>query len=109
LPDLRIAVADAALAQVAVVGPDGSIGRRIGRRGDAPGEVAEVASLTQRGPDELVLWDGSRGRLVVFDTAGNFRETIATPPERTAGRGVLFPGFLADGSPVFPHQEPLGT
>lgn len=105
LPDHRVAVGDRVLAQVVVVELTGEVVRRFGQLGEGPGGFAEVSGLRQRDEDELVIWDGHWGRLVVFDTAGTFKETLQTPGLRTARVGMPFPGFLADGSPVFPRPD----
>lgn len=104
LPNRKIAIADGILDRVVVVGFSGTIVHRFGRRGNGPGEVDDVSGLRRRAKDEVVVWDDTRGQLVVFDTAGAFRETVQTPPLRTAQRLLRFPGFLGDGSPVLERR-----
>lgn len=105
LPDRKVAIGDQTLAQIAVVGSSGDLRHRFGRKGRGPGELSGLSGLRRRAEDELVVWDGARGQLVVFDTAGAFREQVQTPMLRTAQRMLPFPGFLADGSPIFERRE----
>lgn len=104
LPEEKVAIADRTLDRVVVVGFSGAVLHRFARRGEGPGEVGDVSGLRRRAEGELVIWDEHRGQLVVYDTAGTFRERIQTPPIRTAQRLLDFPGFLDDGSPVFQRR-----
>lgn len=107
--DRRVAIADRTLDQVVIVDSSGAVLHRFGRRGPGPGEIGDVSGLRRRAADELVIWDEYRGQLAVYDTTGTFREVVQTPRVRTSQRNLPFPGFLSDGSPVFPRRALVPT
>lgn len=62
----NVYVADWQAKHVFVLGPDLSLQRQVGRRGDGPGEFRQVSSVQVLPGDSLAVFDGTAGRLTVF-------------------------------------------
>jgi hypothetical protein len=105
LSDGAIAIADRGSGEVRLFDRSGSFVRRLGRRGQGPGEFVSLAHVRSVGKDSVVAVDGVGGRLTVFDAAGNVTRTFsatvqatgATPSQRPQAMTVL-PGSFADGA-----------
>jgi hypothetical protein len=103
-----IYVLDGQAQEVRVFRPDGTFSRRIGRRGQGPGELWGAAGLNL-GPDgRLWVWDPGQAGYSVFQLDGTF----VTRHQRLVS-GVVFPwrgefgpdGHLYDWSIAFPGRE----
>lgn len=69
-PDGRIAVPEPAAAQVRVYGPDGTLRRLLGRRGDGPGEFRRPMGVAFGDGGRLWATDADAPRVTRFDTSG---------------------------------------
>jgi len=85
-------VSDLHLDHVRVFNPDGTFDRKIGRRGEGPGEFAQAQLILLTNDGQLFVRDRRTHRVAVFDsvtdelldtlTLGHFQRS---PPELTAG------------------------
>ena len=76
----NVAIADQSDATIRVFGPDGRPIRSIGRKGQGPGEFADVSALAQCGPDSLYAFDYTLQRITVYDSAGILQRTVRARP-----------------------------
>lgn len=60
-------VTDNALDGIAVLAPDLTLEREVGRKGEGPGEFEWPATIQILEDDSLYVWDGSRFRVTVFE------------------------------------------
>lgn len=63
-------------AHVQVFGADGSFLRRIGRRGEGPGEIQHVSSLAVTADGAFAILDRQRGMILSFDWTGALRSEV---------------------------------
>ena len=70
LADGRVAVVDPFDAAVRLFDASGKPIRKVGRRGDGPGEFQAPAWIQQCGADSLFVWDFMRASITVMDSAG---------------------------------------
>lgn len=73
----NIVAADAGASEFLQYTPSGAFIRRMGGRGEGPGEFRNMIRLYPLGGDSLMALDGWVGRLSVFDTAGTFSHQLA--------------------------------
>lgn len=78
----RMYVADDEMHRVAVVGPEGTVRRLIGRRGEGPGEMYSPKTCAVM-RDRLIVQE--RSKYVVFDTSGAYRATHRLPEGLSRG------------------------
>ena len=93
----NIFVLEAAVPEIRTYGPDGTIRRRIGRRGGGPGEFESVPWFGVAGDTIWTVHTRGVSRIALFDRDGNVLATgrsdgVVVPlPERC---GVLFPRMM---------------
>lgn len=79
LSDGTLVVTDAYDASVRYFDPAGRPVRKVGRRGDGPGEFQGPGWVQQCGADSVYVWDYLRSRISVLDRSGNITREY---PER---------------------------
>lgn len=77
LPGGGIAVADRHAASVRLYSPDGSFLRELGRRGEGPGEFANIRRVVVHPPDTILVHDSRLYRLTTFLTSGELVSTLS--------------------------------
>ena len=97
----RIVVADRNNYELRLFDSSGALVRRVGRRGEGPGDFGELAALLG-GPPGIHTWDWRLHRVTSFAEDGTFlrdRKIAYRPaPDSSPGRAVPFPlHVLADG------------
>ncbi|MGH7582282.1 MAG: 6-bladed beta-propeller [Gemmatimonadales bacterium] len=102
-----IVVADRLNYQLRVFGPDGKFIRRIGRRGQGPGDLQGIWSIYHLPGDVILVWDITNHRLTWFASDGKVRKTLNVdhpPPiqdgRNTTGFSLFVVGPLADGDVI---------
>lgn len=96
LPSGALAVASSGNQEVVVLDADGSVGSRLGRDGEGPGEFRAISALLVDDEDRLVVYDPSVGRLTTFATDGSVAGTRPlAPPNRVVDLQPL--ALLDDG------------
>lgn len=97
LPDGRIVVADKELLEIRIYGKDGKFQKRIGRRGQGPGEFSHIGGmwLTSRGM--IAIWDARNRRITIYSSRGD-RESMHRVLGNPAGGNleVFFGSFGND-------------
>ncbi|HET8762138.1 MAG TPA: hypothetical protein VFM12_01890, partial [Gemmatimonadales bacterium] len=93
LSDGAVAFWDDARGQIAVYEPDGTERRRIGRRGQGPGEFQNIFRLVQSG-DTLIAADGGNDRISLYSP--HLDLLAVTQGARQCGLAVIT-GRLPDG------------
>jgi len=63
----KVYVTDNALDGIAVLAPDLTLEREVGRKGEGPGEFEWPATIQILEDDSLYVWDGRRFRVTVFE------------------------------------------
>jgi hypothetical protein len=98
----RFWVFDQAAGTIVLVGKDGALVRRIGRKGGGPGELlGDNGSVVLNG-DRLAIWDSQNGRISWFASDGAFeRSTLVTKGFSTFG------GLVTDRSGAVFIKHPL--
>lgn len=91
LPDGRLLVSDGIEEFVAILDLESAEMRRIGRRGEGPGEYRTPDALFPLAGDSTLLVDLGNGRLTPIAPDGSFGDPtpIARPPDPASG-GMLF-------------------
>lgn len=96
LSDGGVVVGDGRRQQLRVHGPDGMLRRVVGRRGVAPGELAQLRWLGVLPGDTLVAFDARGWRLTLYTADGSFVRSVRI--ERRPFMGWPRPaGTFADG------------
>lgn len=72
----RIYIAGEQVAHIQVFRPDGEFLRRIGRRGEGPGELQHASSLAMRPDGAFSVLDRQRGVILTFDADGTLRGEV---------------------------------
>jgi hypothetical protein len=95
----EIVVADARNFELRVFDSTGGFVRRIGQRGEGPGDFNRLGRLVMA-PGQLVTWDYALRRLTWFDGEGNYLRDrkLADPPKVTSPDGHV------SGTIVLPHR-----
>jgi len=93
----RIIVANAGTGEIRIYADDGALLRRVGGRGEGPGEYTSLAGLWPLRGDSLLAWDDRLRRWSVYSETGDFARTIL--PERSGLNPSALPP-LDDGSIV---------
>lgn len=80
-----VAILDHLENQILLLRPDGTVERRLGRRGPGPGELTSPSGVVSAPDGSIWTWDRSRQKLIGFTTKGSVL------PERSAmpGAGLL--------------------
>lgn len=99
LPDRRIVVSDNGDAAIRIFHPDGSFDMEFGRRGEGPGEFADIRRIAVVPPDTIIVHDSRRFRLTAFLTSGALLSTLQLQAE--GGRPEVYLGELSTGELVF--------
>lgn len=89
----RIYVLEFQAQEVRVFGPDGSFLRRIGARGEGPGEFQRARAITLRDQRELWVLDIDPPRWSIFDLEGVL---IDTHPRDGRGSVIPWPGGFSN-------------
>lgn len=76
----RIAVLDRNSQQVRLFDSSGRLLRRLGRKGEGPGEFRDPIELEGLGSDSLAVWDWGLNRITVFPIEGGDPRTIRLDP-----------------------------
>jgi hypothetical protein len=91
-------------SRVVVFGSDGRVARALGRRGRGPGEFESIRTVQVLGGDSLLVYDGSLGRVSVFEPHSGqevyvvtFRGAAPWAVKRTRADGA----YLARYEPEF--------
>jgi hypothetical protein len=92
-----IAVANAGTGEIRFYADDGTLLRRVGGRGEGPGEFASLTGLWLFRRDSLLAWDERLRRWSVHSLTGDFARVIL--PERSGLNPTSLPP-LDDGSLV---------
>jgi hypothetical protein len=97
----QIVVADRNNYELRVFDSAGTLVRRIGRRGEGPGDFGELAALLE-GPSGIHTWDWRLHRVTAFAEDGSFlrdqKIAYLPAPDSSPGRMVPFPlHVLPDG------------
>lgn len=95
--DDRLVVSDFGLASLRVYRMDGTFERRLGVRGEGPGELGGIAASWLVEPDTVRVYDHRLVRFVSFLLDGTH---VGTVPLEPAGRPGHLAGALPDGSVV---------
>jgi hypothetical protein len=103
-PDGGVWVVQPRDAEIRVYAPDGTFTRRVGRRGNGPGEFTFPGAIGWwRGTaDSVWVADAAARRVSLFSADGEFIRSFATPPvELDEARRITAPQtFTTDGSAV---------
>ena len=100
----RIYVADDLNWRISVFDGSGRLLRRLGRRGQGPGEFESPWSLAVDRLDSLFVWDGALARISVFGPDFRFARSFAAPGRWTVSGfsvrpdGTLLVGGFAPGA-----------
>lgn len=86
-------ILDRDAAHIVVMSPTGEFVRTISQKGEGPGELAGPMGLTLLAGGRLVVFDFVKQGFQVFDTDGEFVESVTLTPEDG------FPGFRLVGLP----------
>ncbi len=96
-PDGRIVIANGGRMELLIYDRDGSFHRRVGGRGEGPGEFQSLEWLSRFGPDSILALDVRGQRVSYFDVDGNFARSVRLEPNAQ----LPFPrpvAFFSDGS-----------
>ena len=102
--DDRIYVLDGGLMHIAVFDSQGTFIRKLGKRGQGPGELSNPTAMYVFG-DRLVLGDSSLNRMSVWDLAGNLLDDIPygtlphEPPDQPASDNAYVTFRVVDREP----------
>jgi len=96
--DDRLVVSDFGRATLRVYGSDGGFERRLGGRGEGPGDFEGIAASWLVEPDTVRVYDPRLVRFVTFLLDG--AHVATTPIEPAEGRPDQVAGALTDGSVV---------
>jgi hypothetical protein len=81
---------------------DGTLVRRVGRRGAGPGEFGSNNGMVILPDGGLAIWDGGNTRVSLFDSAGVFRESWPVP----GGFGTVH-GLVVDRDGTLYMRRPI--
>ena len=103
----RFWVFDRPTSSVFLFGSDGTLIKRVGRKGGGPGEFASNSGMVSLPDTGLAVWDPQNARISFFDAAGAFRTSWVTPSGFNTGNGLLTDGSgrLYLKRPVTPPRE----
>lgn len=82
----RIYVADFQNAEIVLLSPDGELIRRIGRRGEGPGEFEQLSTVQVLEGDSLLAFDWRHQRITVFAPSTGRLAYVTTLGENASGR-----------------------
>jgi hypothetical protein len=99
--------------EILVFGMSGDFRRRLGRRGDGPGEFQFVQKIVRLNENRILAWDPALDRVTVFEQDGRLDRTCTPGWAMEKQAGVGFVGAFADGSFVLEdmsyRRTPEGT
>lgn len=78
LSDGRIVVANAGAHELRIYSPEGRPLRRVGRRGEGPGEFQSLPSIAVDATDSIYIFDWQLQRLSIFSPDGAFARSLPT-------------------------------
>ena len=82
----RVYVADPTAAQILVFDAAGGLLRRIGRRGEGPGEFQAPIEMAVGSGDTLRVFDNALWRVASFDSAGTVGDILQLQPDAQMGQ-----------------------
>lgn len=85
----RFWVSDSDSRSIFVFAADGSLIRRVGRRGAGPGEFEQNSGMVIRPDGGLAAWDSRNARLAFFDSAGTFTHQWPLPGGFSTNNGLV--------------------
>jgi hypothetical protein len=100
-----IVVADGMAQEIRLFDREGAFLRRIGGRGDGPGEFAALMRMFVVNGDSILTWDGHNQRVSIFSPEGVYVRQIQIDPSQTGS--VELVGRLPDGSLVLASLSAL--
>lgn len=102
LSDGSIVVADEKNSELRVFGGTGKFVRKIGQRGEGPGDFRGIWTMFRLPGDTILVWDITLHRLTWFTVDGKARRTLAVdhPPSVTGPRGGLATSDVFVAGPV---------
>ena len=99
----QIAIADGKTSEIRFYDSTGTFLRRIGRKGQGPGEFQEIGLLWSTPEDSLLVYDLVSRRLSTFDSSGTFvhqadlaKQGFLQPAGRLADGVIVAIGFVFD-------------
>jgi hypothetical protein len=75
-PDARLYLVDEGSGAVIAVGPDGHLVRRLGAKGQGPGEFRRPAAVAPLRDGRVAVWSTDKRAFVMFDSAGTVLDEI---------------------------------
>lgn len=99
----RIWVFDLTSTSLFLFRADGTLERRIGRRGDGPGEFTYAMGMVTLGDTGVAVWDPLAAKISFFDSAGTFRTSWRSP----AANFMTQEGLHADRRGGFYLKRPV--
>ncbi|MGH7927296.1 MAG: 6-bladed beta-propeller, partial [Candidatus Binatia bacterium] len=106
LGDGRIVVADRGLHELRIYSSEGKFQRRLGRRGEGPGEFSQVGGMWLTSEGSIAVWDAANRRITTFgnsDWRHNTKRIIENPP---GGNLEVFFGTFANNDIVLASLFP---
>ena len=85
----RLWVFDEPSSSIFLFAPDGTLIRRVGRRGAGPGEFFNNGGMTALPDTGIAQWDARNARVSFFSSAGDFRTSWRTPVGFSTTHGLL--------------------
>jgi hypothetical protein len=104
----RVVVADRGLLELRIYGPDGRFQRRVGRRGNGPGEFVHIGGVWLTSTGEIAVWDGRSRRITRFDDQGHLKNTHTVRENPLGGNLEVYLGSFSNDEIVLASLH-LGT
>jgi hypothetical protein len=108
----RVYVGDWYRQQVTILGPDGSLVRTLGKRGDGPGEFRAIRGVQILSGDSLLVYDPTSARVTVYAADSvrpayttNLRTGLTGPAPFYLWRTAANDGYVALFRPTFAFSE----
>lgn len=91
----KIIVSNSGTHQLRVFNSEGDHIKSFGRKGKGPGEFGEWSSMRiyRIGPDSIAVNDSNNERINIFDTAGNYKNSLRVEPIDGAGNPTIMDIF----------------
>ena len=84
--------------EILVFGVDGGFRRRLGRRGEGPGEFQFIQDIVRLDDNRILAWDPALDRVTVFEPDGRLDFTCTPHWAKSKQAGVGFVGAFGDGT-----------
>lgn len=106
----QLLVVDRMTSTLWLFGADGRALRRLGGRGDGPGEFRAITQLSVTAGDTIYAFDHLQNRISVFDPDGALQTTISVPGEEFAGPGTFaIKAWVLDSDRILQYGRRLGS